>query len=224
MEFSLEKKGYCKKEVETYLKSYKESFEQTLKEQRERIDSLKAENENLSKIIAVYKEKEDCVSEALLSAINKAKEVENAVRIRFAVEGERVKLFQAKWTKYAEKLKNKAVSQQESDSLNDYLESVKAQLSDILSENLNISYEKSVSELQSQFMDESARISRIEKGEKEKTSSQSYEEFLNRLKSAVKKSNDDNEQSVLSARSFTIENTDKKQSLIDICRELRLNN
>lgn len=222
MEFALEKKGYCKKQVDGYLKSYREDFEKTLKEQKERIDFLKSENEKLSKIIAVYKEKEDCVSEALLSAINKAKEVENAVRIRFAVEGERVKLFQAKWTKYAEKLKNKALPQQESDSLNEYLESVKAQLSEILSENLNISYEKNTSELQSQFMEESARISNIEKEGKESRTSQSYDGLLNRLKSAVEKGNDNTEKNVLAARSCSMENTDKKQSLIDICRELRL--
>ena len=71
-------------------------------------------------------------------------------------------------------------------------------------------------------MEESARISNIEKEGKESRTSQSYDGLLNRLKSAVEKGNDNTEKNVLAARSCSIENTDKKQSLIDICRELRL--
>ena len=219
MKFTLEKKGYNKKEVDEYLQIYISKSEETLKEQKARIDSLKKENEKLEEALKIYKEKENCVSEALVSAVNKAKEVENAVRIRFAVEGERIKLFQSKWTKHVEKIKNQILPDSEVMTLNNYLEKVKGELGESLSENLNIWKERDKTEFAAQYTEEKERIA------DNKMEDRDYDKFISRLKCAAEKSNnrDEEKDKALACDAFNIkEALNPGQSLLEICRDLKL--
>lgn len=141
-DFSIVKKGYDKNEVDRFIFDMHSRNEDVLREQRDRIDSLKKENEKLKNIINGFKERENCVSEALLSAVNKAKEVEDSVKVKFAMECERIRVFQTKWTGYVEKAKAEIEPPESAKTLNSALESIKKELFKRMENDLNIKESK----------------------------------------------------------------------------------
>lgn len=64
----------------------------------ERIEELKRETLNLSLELAKYRAREAEITNALSFAQNKAKELEQEAKIRYALERERLENYRAKWT------------------------------------------------------------------------------------------------------------------------------
>ena len=74
--FKIERKGYNTKEVEEYLVVEGERNEAVHREQRERIDALINENQQLKKVVNEYKSKEDKIAEAIALVIESEDNVE----------------------------------------------------------------------------------------------------------------------------------------------------
>ncbi|MDR3263002.1 MAG: DivIVA domain-containing protein [Clostridiales bacterium] len=100
--FSVVKKGYDSKEVDEYITKNNMYLEDKLKEQKLRINELKNQNLKLAVKIKEMKGREDDVKNALIAANEKSKEIMSAVKIKYALEGQRIRLLQAKWTSYFE--------------------------------------------------------------------------------------------------------------------------
>ena len=78
MDFSREKNGYNIKEVDNYISNMKQKYEQTTGEQKIRISDLKRELESTKQELSVYKDKNSDISNALVVAVETAKQIENS--------------------------------------------------------------------------------------------------------------------------------------------------
>ena len=99
--------GYDKKQVDDYILGLSSQFEKSNAQLRERIKLLENENDTLYRDLCNYRRKEENISTALMNAIDKAKEIDYASKVRFALEGERLKDFSRKWTSYCRNQVNK---------------------------------------------------------------------------------------------------------------------
>ncbi|MBO5777630.1 MAG: DivIVA domain-containing protein [Clostridia bacterium] len=105
--FKIERKGYNTKEVEEYLVVESERNETVHREQRERIDALINENQQLKKVVDEYKSREDKIAEAIIVARENADKMTAEIKLRYMMELDRLKLFRAKWTGVYEELKER---------------------------------------------------------------------------------------------------------------------
>ena len=105
--FKIERKGYNTKEVEEYLVVEGERNEDVHREQRERIDALINENQQLKKVVDEYKSREDKIAEAIIVARENADKMTAEIKLRYIMELDRLKLFRAKWTGVYEELKER---------------------------------------------------------------------------------------------------------------------
>ena len=94
------KSVYTKAEVEAVLSKIKFDNNARLAEQKDRIFSLVEENRELAAENAELRRRDKLISDALVAAAEKAKEIEDAARMKYDVEIKRLKLFQSKWEQY----------------------------------------------------------------------------------------------------------------------------
>lgn len=99
-EFSEIKHGYSPEEVNSYLNKLQYDYEDRLLKQKDRIFELLEEVQSLNSELAEYRAKDEKISEALVNAVAKAKEIENEAEVRYENEIERLKQFHIKWVKY----------------------------------------------------------------------------------------------------------------------------
>ena len=101
------KKPATPAEYENYIQKLVYSYEDKLSDQKERIFSLVEENKYLNGQLSVYKDKDAQISKALTIAVTKAKEIEDAAKLKYNMEIERLKVFHHKWVAYYADIKNK---------------------------------------------------------------------------------------------------------------------
>lgn len=95
--FNLEKNGYNKNEVDTYLHNIVQDFECKLQEQKIRISDLKREMENLNNELGKFKSKNDNISDALVVAVETAKQIEFNSKSMYELEIQRLRNLYSKW-------------------------------------------------------------------------------------------------------------------------------
>ena len=105
--FKVERKGYSIREVEDYIALEIERNEIVYNEQRERIDSLLNENQQLKRAVEEYKSREDKIAEAIIVARENADKMTAEIKLRYMMELDRLKLFRAKWIGVYEELKER---------------------------------------------------------------------------------------------------------------------
>jgi regulator of replication initiation timing len=115
------KKSFTPAEVENYIKKTVYSYENKLSEQKERIFSLLEENKNLLNELDDYREKDGQISKALVAAVGKAKEIEDAAMQKYDRELERLKNFHSKWVSYYGQIKNKLPHNEDILSVEEFL-------------------------------------------------------------------------------------------------------
>ena len=103
--FDIVKKGYNKEQVDSYIAKETDSYKQTIADKNMRISELLHLNNNLNKQLDEYKMREDNVNKALITAIEKAQEMEMLVKKSYNIELERLRIWRDKWNSYAEKCK-----------------------------------------------------------------------------------------------------------------------
>ena len=159
-EFTLVKRGYNSKEVDEYIERNNAYLEDKLKEQRLRINELKAQNLKLAAKIREMRAKEDDVKNALIAANEKAKEILSAAKIRYAYEGQRLKLLQTKWTNYFESSMKKSENDDYKKNEAYYIK-VETEIQEILKSDFGISSDKPQSvndEIMAQYKSETKRL------------------------------------------------------------------
>ena len=163
MKFNTVKRGYNPKEVDDFLR------QEELKRAREsqtlimRIDELKAKILILEQEAKEFKGREKNVNEALIAAIERAKEMDSTAKIRFALEGERIKLFAEKWQNF---VKKKTVAAKLKNEVQDYLLKVQAEIADAMDSSLKIMKSAGTAEAkpqnaaERQYFSEKARLAK----------------------------------------------------------------
>ena len=98
--FNLEKNGYNKFEVEEYIENLKRGYEETLNNQKERINELKTQLEDSNASLNKYVEKNENISDALVVAVETAKQIENSSKNIYDLEIKRIRVLYAKWENF----------------------------------------------------------------------------------------------------------------------------
>ena len=102
--FSRERNGYAPSEVDAFLEKLKLENEEKLREQRDTIFELKAELGTIKRSLSGFESKETQISSALVSAVEKAREIEESARTLYELEIKRVRILYRKWETLLEKL------------------------------------------------------------------------------------------------------------------------
>ena len=76
--FKVVKNGYDKDEIDDYLFKLNEDYENKFREQKMRINDLKRELESTKGQLDSFKEKNNNISDALVVAVETAKQIENS--------------------------------------------------------------------------------------------------------------------------------------------------
>lgn len=197
-------RGYDEKEVNVFLTKLNDNFASISQEQKERIDELKEQNEKLAEELSVYRKKEKLIERTLTEATRRAEDIESELKTQYALEIERLKIFQAKWTNCYEELKNKYHFDKDVNNMESLVINTKQTLIDKLGR-LNIILPHLESEEQMQFDSESERITKLQ------------EEQADRLVSELK-----NQIKELDEEFDYKEALTPKKSLEELCREIGL--
>ena len=155
--FSISRKGYDKAQVQEYIKMQADKYESTILGLRDRIEGLTRENRELRSKVDELKKEQDNINIALTQAIDKAKNIEYSSKVKFALEGERLKIFSSKWQSYC-KANVKTVGADQREGVIARLREYEEELVELMSKELNIS--DYVNDADNDFFSESRRLKR----------------------------------------------------------------
>ena len=105
--FSHERNGYSAREVDEFLTRIKLENEEKLREQRDIIFELKKELSTMHSSLSGFENKETQISSALVSAVEKAREIEESARTLYELEIKRVRILYRKWETLLDKIVTK---------------------------------------------------------------------------------------------------------------------
>ena len=105
--FNLSKNGYDISEVDDYLFEVSNDYENKLREQKMRISDLKRELETTKAELDQFKEKNDNISEALVVAVETAKQIENSSKNIYELEIKRIRNLYDKWKNFLDEFMKK---------------------------------------------------------------------------------------------------------------------
>ena len=100
MRFRTVKNGYYTGEVEQYFKRVRETYEETLTAQRDRIFALKDELSKAQAALDEYESRKEQISKAIESALSKADDIEKLTRRKVAKELAALRKFHKRWVNY----------------------------------------------------------------------------------------------------------------------------
>ena len=135
--FETKRRGYDKTQVDDYVFETGSRNEKTISQLRERIAEAESENKRLKARLDACLAREDSVSKALIGAIDKAKEIEYAAKVRYALEGERLKEFENKWVAFCNNKINK-VAPGLRDETKAFVAAMKSSLAEVMTSSLNL--------------------------------------------------------------------------------------
>ena len=157
MNFSISRKGYDKNQVQEYIKAQTDKYEKTILGLRDRVEGLTRENQELMRKVDSLKKEQDNINIALTQAIDKAKNIEYSSKVKFALEGERLKVFSGKWESYCKANVN-VIDKSQRDGVRGKLREFEEELVTLMSKELNIG--DYVNEADQDFFSESRRLHR----------------------------------------------------------------
>lgn len=99
-DFEIEKNGYNQKQVDKYILELVQDSEKKLHEQKIRISQLKSELEQTKTELKTFKDKNNDISDALLVAVETAKQIENSSKNIYQLEIKRIRSLYDKWQSF----------------------------------------------------------------------------------------------------------------------------
>lgn len=136
MDFPLDRNGYSKSEVDAYIKNLRTFYESKLAEQRERINELDEENEEILERLKKYTSKESSISNALMVAVDKAKQIEESSKRLYELELQRIRILFNKYKEILDDFIEQSPNSEQTNSLKNIVAEFKTSLSDSLNINL----------------------------------------------------------------------------------------
>ena len=92
-------------DIKIQVEKQRSEYENALFGQKERIFSMREENQKLLEELEQYKKKDKQIASALLLAMQKAKEIEDNAKLAASLEMKRLTEFHKKWARYYEDIK-----------------------------------------------------------------------------------------------------------------------
>lgn len=222
--FAVTRRGYDIPSVEAYIESEREKADKAGLEQKERIRALQARCDALSEELDVYRGKEEQIKSALLAAGEQAEKKELDIKLRYATELERLKLFRAKWTNAYEELKERYSFGKDALNMESVAVSVKLELEKFLAGSFSLDKKGAEDETELAFKEETARLSEEDESkvrELREKLLQAAERKDREAALSAKKSK--TETGAQPAAAFSLEEAaNPTESLAEICRYLGL--
>ena len=156
--FDIAKKGYNTEQVDRYITKEIDSYKQVVAEKNMRISELLHMNNNLNKQIDEYKLREDNVNKALITAIEKAQEMESLIKKSYNIELERLRIWRDKWVQYAEKCKNTAGFKSIKGEVIGILSVLEGELIKRISNGISLNTVENLTDAEEQYSKELARM------------------------------------------------------------------
>ncbi len=135
--FIVRRKGYDVKQVDEYILTLTKNYETSLAAQRDRIESQKAEIAAKEKLLQEYIARKESITNSITQAVEKARQIEYAAKVRYALEGERLAAFSAKWVRYCESM-TQAVDKNLLQQAKEYVEKAQKEIEHGLKEDLDL--------------------------------------------------------------------------------------
>ena len=157
--FAVVRRGYDIASVEAYIALEREKADKAGLEQKERIRVLKAQCDRLVEELEVYRDKEEQIKAALIAAGEQAEKTELDIKLRYAMELERLKLFRAKWTGAYEELKERYGFGKDALNMESVAVSVRMELERFLAKDFALDRGGAAPEQEEQFKAEAERLS-----------------------------------------------------------------
>ena len=157
--FALVRRGYDVDSVEAYISLEREKTDRAGLEQKERIRVLKAQCDRLNEELSVYRDREEQIKGALLAAGEQAEKTVLDIKMRYAMELERLKLFRAKWTGAYEEIKKRYNFSKDALNMESVAVSVKLELERFLAQDFSLDRGGSAGEEEEAFKAEAERLS-----------------------------------------------------------------
>ena len=156
--FDTVKKGYDKVQVDNYINREIDSYKQTISDKNMRISELLHQNNNLNKQIDEFKLREDNVNKALITAIEKAQEMEMLVKKSYNIELERLRIWRDKWVSYAEKCKKTVGFNSVKGEVIGVLSTLENELIARINQGITLNTQVVLNEAEEQYSKEKARL------------------------------------------------------------------
>ena len=156
--FKTELNGYKKCEVDERLQKDARRIE-VLEAQVALVDGLKDENQRLASEVEKYKKCEDEVKNVLAVATKKAFDIKTDMKLQYALETERLKIFKAKWTSAYDELKRKYGFDTDAAIVESTVTDVSLKIEAILNKDFGIRLTDDATDAEKQLMEEADRLS-----------------------------------------------------------------
>lgn len=205
--FAVTRRGYDVKSVEGYIDCEEKKSECVRLEQRERILTLTAQLDALTLKVKDFEKREEQIKSAIVSATEKADTMTSDVRLRYAMELDRLNAFRAKWTGVYAELKERYSFSKDALNMESAAVSAKLEIERFLSQDFSLAKGGEIDDSEKQFKSEAERLGKTESGVAE------LRDKL--LKAAAKKEEN--------AAAFSLEAaTHPTESLAELCEYLGL--
>lgn len=230
--FALVRRGYDVASTEAYIAAERDKAERIGLEQKERIRLLKSQVEQLTAELNVYRDKEEQIKSALMSATEQAEKTVLDVKFRYAMELERLKLFRAKWTSAYEEIKERYNFSKDALNMESVALSTKLEIERFLAQDFSLDKGDPVEETESEFRTEADRLgegeSRVRELKEKLEQAAEKKDRENRLADRKKEKTGfalakSEQPAVQPAAAFSLEEAQHPtESLAEICRYLGL--
>ena len=140
--FEIEKYGYKKEQVDKYITDLVQDNEVMLHEQKTRISDLKRELQSTNEQLETYKQKNENISDALVVAVETAKQIENSSKNIYQLEIKRVRSLYDKWQSFLNDLMAKYPDLQAQYDTTKILKIFEDEINTILRQNQNLIEQK----------------------------------------------------------------------------------
>lgn len=140
--FEIEKYGYKKEQVDRYITDLVQDCEVKLHEQKARISDLKQELQSVNQQLETYRQKNDNISDALVVAVETAKQIENSSKNIYQLEIKRLRSLYDKWQSFLNDLMGKYPDLQAQYDTTKILKIFEDEINTILRQNQNLIEQK----------------------------------------------------------------------------------
>ncbi|MDR3217038.1 MAG: hypothetical protein LBT55_06445 [Clostridiaceae bacterium] len=156
--FNITKKGYSVPEVEDYIKREKNKTDAAAMEAQKNREILLQENRTLCVEVKNLQKREDEIKTSLLAATEKSNEMMLDLKLQYALEIERLKIFQAKWTNAYEELKERYHFESDVLSMENVVVNTAHELEKLLTSDFGLQRRDNGGDAERQFKSESQRL------------------------------------------------------------------
>lgn len=132
MEFSKQKNGYNITEVDEYIASLKSQNDYKISSLNQTISNLQAKIDGLSSSLSAYKSKKESISSALISAVEKANQIEESSKNVYRLKIQQLAILYKKWEFMLEEMLKKHPDLTETASLSQSVETFRQSMKEIL--------------------------------------------------------------------------------------------